>query len=116
MQWVVAVGMSFVMLVVAANLIVFVYARGVVRAAVDEGARVGSRVGAGIEDCEDRAGGVLDDLLGGALRNAVTISCSVEASGELAAHADARLPSWIPFFVPQWVFSVEARSGLERVP
>ena len=57
-QYVVAVALSLLVFVMMANFIVFLYARGVVRAAVDEGARTGGRTGAGSAECEARAGAV----------------------------------------------------------
>ena len=45
-QFTAAVAFSMVVLVMLANLIVYQYGRGVVRAAVDEAVRAGSRAGA----------------------------------------------------------------------
>jgi hypothetical protein len=67
-QYVAATAFSLIVFVMMANFIVFLYARGVVRAAVDEGARAGGRFGASSAECESRARDVLGDLLAGAPR------------------------------------------------
>ena len=64
-QYVAATAFSLIVFVMMANFIVFLYARGVVRAAVDEGARAGGRFGATTGECESRARDVLGDLLAG---------------------------------------------------
>jgi hypothetical protein len=102
------------MFAVLANFVVFVYARGVVRAAVDEGARRGGRLGASPAQCEARARDVVEDLLGGQLGNGVTISCS-RSEGLVVAQGRARLQSWLPL-VPDWNFTLESRSVRERAP
>ena len=94
-----------------ANLIVFQYGRGVVRAAVDEGARVGSRASAGADDCEARARDVVADLLGGAMGEGVALSCSVKG-GFVTARADVAFPAWLPP-VPDWSFSLSATAVAE---
>src|SRR6266542_2451137 len=78
-QYVVAVGFALVIFVMLANLVVDLYARGVVRAAVDEGARAGARLDAGRSECERRASAVLDDLLGAETRAGVAVRCTTDA-------------------------------------
>jgi hypothetical protein len=102
------------MFAVLANFVVFVYARGVVRAAVDEGARRGGRLGAGTGQCEARAEDVVDDLLGGQLGDGVSVSCS-RSEGLVVARGRARFESWLPL-VPDWNFTLEGRSVRERAP
>ena len=63
-QYVAATAFSLIVFVMMANFIVFLYARGVVRAAVDEGARAGGRFGATTGECESRARDVLDQSRG----------------------------------------------------
>jgi hypothetical protein len=113
-QFAAAAGLGLVMFVVLANFVVFVYARGVVRAAVDEGARTGGRLGATTEQCETRARDVVDDLLGGQLGNGVGVRCR-QAGDLVVAQGTARLPSWLPL-VPDWNFVIEGRSVRERAP
>ena len=111
-QYVAAVALSLFAFVMMANFIVFLYARGVVRAAVDEGARTGGRTGAGTAECEARAGAAVGDLLGGALRQDVTIRCRREPDAMLA-HASVTLHGWLTGVVPDWSFELEARSATE---
>ncbi len=114
-QYVVAVGFALVIFVMLANLVVDLYARGVVRAAVDEGARAGARLDAGRSECERRASAVLDDLLGAETRAGVAVRCTTDA-GLVVAHGRAVLPAWVPGLVPDWSFSIERRAIRERRP
>jgi hypothetical protein len=113
-QFVAAAGLGLLMFVVLANFVVFVYARGVVRAAVDEGARDGGRLGAGVGQCQERAGDVIGDLLGGRLGDGVAVTCRQE-DGLVVARAEAHLQSWLPL-VPDWAFTLEGRSVQEQAP
>jgi hypothetical protein len=115
-QYVAATGFSLVAFVMMANFIVFLYARGVVRAAVDEGARAGGRVGAGTAECEARAGDVLGDLLGGPLGAGVNVACSERGDDVMRARADVVLSGWLPGVIPDWSFTIEAQSVKERAP
>ena len=114
-QYVAATAFSLLAFVMLANFIVFSYARGVVRAAVDEGARAGGRFGSSEAECEERAGDVLGDLLGGPLGSGVEVRCRVDGGEEvMRAHADVVLRGWIPGLTPDWSFTLEAQSVKER--
>lgn len=113
-QFVLAVALSFVFLVLVANLIVWQYARGVARSAVDEGVRTGSRATATQADCEARARAVLQDLLGGALGDDVSVNCS-DSGDEIVATVDAQLPSWLPL-MPDWSFQISGSDVKEHHP
>jgi hypothetical protein len=116
-QYVAATGFSLFAFVMMANFVVFLYARGVVRAAVDEGARAGGRYGAGASECEVRAADVLGDLLGGGLGAGVRIGCREDgASDVMRARADVVLRGWLPGVMPDWSFTIEAQSVKERAP
>lgn len=116
-QYVAATGFSLFAFVMMANFVVFLYARGVVRAAVDEGARAGGRFGASAAECEARAGEVLGDLLAGGLGSGVRLSCSEDpASDVMRARADVVLRGWLPGVMPDWSFTLEAQSVKERAP
>jgi len=121
LEYVLAVGLSMLVLVVMANFIVFQYGRGVVRAAVDQGVRAGSRAGsqagARVSTCEQAAQQVLDDLLGGgrgSMGRGVSIACS-EAGGRLDANARGRFASWLRA-VPDWSFTSTATAVVEPSP
>jgi hypothetical protein len=111
-QYVAAVALSLLAFVMMANFVVFLYARGVVRAAVDEGARTGGRSGAGTVECEARAADAVSDLLGGALGQDVAVRCRRDTDAMLA-HASVTLHAWLPVVVPDWSFELEARSATE---
>lgn len=114
-QYVAATAFSLLAFVMMANLVVFVYARGVVRAAVDEGARAGGRLSASADECEDRASDVVGDLLGGALGDGVSLTCT-EKRDVMTARANVALRGWLPGLVPDWSFTLEAQSVKERAP
>lgn len=114
-QFVAATAFSLLAFVMLTNFIVFLYARGVVRAAVDEGARAGGRFGAGESECESRADDVLGDLLGGALGTGVRVQCREDEGDEvIRARADVVLRGWIPGLTPDWSFTLEAQSVKEQ--
>jgi Flp pilus assembly protein TadG len=113
-QFVVATGLSLLLFVAMANLIVFLYARGAVRAAVDEAARAGARADATVADCRDRAQSTLAGLVGGRLGSQVRVRCE-ETAGVVRVHADVHLVAWIPG-IPDWTFTLVGRATKERVP
>ena len=112
-QYVAVVGLSFVLLVLMANLLVDLFARGVIRDALDEGVRAAAPVGSGVRDCEARAGEVVDALLRGPMGDDVRIACEAR-DGSMFATAEGGLPSWIPGLVPEWRFEFEASMRSER--
>lgn len=108
-----AVTFTLIVAVAIVNIFVFLYGQSVVRSALDEGVRAGSRVDAGWVVCQARAEQVLDDLLGGELGDGVTLVCGPGASpDELVAIADATFDSPMPL-VPSWTFHLEARATQE---
>jgi hypothetical protein len=116
-QYVAATGFSLIAFVMMANFVVFLYARGVVRAAVDEGARTGGRFGSSAGECEARAADVVDDLLGGSLGTGVEVGCREDGRGDvMRARAYVVLRGWLPGVTPDWSFTLEAQSVKERAP
>jgi hypothetical protein len=113
-QYLAAIGVSLLLLATFANLIAFQYGRGVVRAALDEGARAGSRSGANIGECEQRAEAALDDLLGGPMGDQVRVRCR-EVGGRVVADATVTFRGWGPG-VPDWSFPLRAATVKEREP
>jgi hypothetical protein len=113
-QYVTAAGLALVVFVMLANFVVDVYARGVVRAAVDEAARTGAPIDASTTDCEARGRAVLDALLGAA-RDGVRIRCA-EQGEALEARAEVTLSSWLPLVVPGWSFTLLGSVTKEREP
>ena len=103
--------MSLVVFVALANAVVDLYARGVARAAVDEGARAGANLDATMEDCATRANRVLD---GAVPRGSVRVTCR-ERDGRVQARARVVLGGWLPG-IPTWSFALESSVVKERVP
>ena len=87
-----AIAVSTVLLVWIVNVIAMQYGRGVVRAALDEGARAGAT--AGVAACEQAAADVLDQLLAG-MRDGVEIAC-VDAGTRIEATAIVHFDGWVP--------------------
>lgn len=103
--------MSMITFVVCVNVIVVLYGRGVVRGALDEGARVGARSGGQVADCERRVAQVLDELLGGPIGDGVSYRCAVEGD-QVVATADVLIRGWLPG-MPDARFQLAARSVRE---
>lgn len=114
-QYVVATGLSLLVLVTMANFVVDLYARGVIRSAVDEGARAGAPIDASDGECAQRSQEVVANLLGGAMGQSVHVSCRT-ASGTVTAHAEVRFVGWIPILVPDWTFTLEGAASKEHAP
>ena len=113
-QYVAATALSLVVFVAMANFVVDLYARGVVRSAVDEGARAGAAIDSSAEDCAQRARTVIGTLLGGAAGHGVHVSC-LEVDGVMRARADVAFPGWIPI-VPTWSFRLDGIVTKEHAP
>ena len=96
------------------QLAVFTYGRGVVRSALDEGARAGSRVTDSVSRCEERAAQTMGGLLAGTMGDGVAITCSDDGE-QVLAHADARFVAWAPG-MPDWTFTITATSRRTPTP
>ncbi len=108
-------GLTLVIFVWVANLAVYLYGRGVVRSAIDEAARAGSRVDAdSAEVCQERANQVLSNLLGGSMGQELAVSCA-EEDGVVRARADVVFRAWLPP-VPDWRFQATGAVIKEQVP
>jgi len=111
-QYVIAVAWSLVLLVLIANLLVDMYARGAVRDALDDGVRAGAPAGASVVACEQRAHEVVTGLVRGPLLRTV-LHCR-EDGAFVVAEAQVTLRSWLPMLVPDWHMHLRAealRSG-----
>lgn len=107
-----AIAMSLVLFVMMANVIVAMYGRGVVRAALDEGVRTGSRATNGEAECEQRAQETLGQLLGGPMGDGVRFDCA-EQDGRVVALATVSFASWVPG-IPPFTFDVGASAVKEQ--
>lgn len=110
-----AVVFTLLVAIAVVNVFTFLYGQAVVRSALDEGVRAGSRIGAGAAVCESRAAGVLDDLLAGKLGDGVTITCAPAGLDRLVATAQATFDSPMPG-VPSWTIRLEATAVQETGP
>ncbi len=111
-SYTVTIALTMVLFVLCANVIVALYARGVVRGALDEGARAGSRTLAGAAECQQRAEEALDQLLGGRMRAGVAIQCA-ETPAAVTASATATFPGWLPG-IPALTFDLGATAVREQ--
>jgi len=108
--------LSMVAFTAMVNIVVAGYGRGVVRAALDDGVRAGSRAGPqAVAVCEQRVRGVLDDLLGGSLGDGVLFDGCAVQGGQVVARADVSFRSWVPS-VPDWRFEVGATAVAGAAP
>jgi hypothetical protein len=105
------VALSMLFLAAILNLVAIQYAQGVVRAALDEGVRVGSAARASEGECLDGIRRVMGDLLSGPLGTDVEFACSVIA-GHMVASASAEFDGWFPG-MPAIQFSTDVRAVKE---
>lgn len=107
-QYVIAVAWSLVLLVLIANLLVDLYARGAVRDALDDGVRAGAPAGASVAACEQRGHEVVTGLIRGPLLNTV-VHCA-EDGDFVVADAQVTLRSWLPMLIPDWHMHLHAEA------
>ena len=107
-QYVIAVAWSLVLLVLIANLLVNLYARGAVRDALDDGVRAAAPAGASVAACEQRAQEVVTGLVRGPLLRTV-VHCREEGAF-VVAEAQVTLRSWLPMLVPDWHMHLRAEA------
>jgi len=106
LQYVIAVAWSLVLLVLVANFLVDLYARGAVRDALDDGVRAAATATRPVAACERRAHDVLTGLVRGPL---VTARVHCDASnGYVTAEARVSLHSWLPMLLPDWRMTLHA--------
>jgi hypothetical protein len=111
-----AVGIAMIFFVALANLVLYQYAAGAVRAALDQGVRAESYAGAAPGTCEASIEETLDALLGGSYGDGVIASCFVDPTGPtVVATASALFPS-IALWVPDYTFVASARAVKEVAP
>ena len=104
-QFMVVAALSMAFMALLLYLIALQYARGVLRAALDEGVRVGTPAAATESDCLQGTRRVLADLMAGPLGQDVAISC-VFAGDRVVASAHGAFSGWFPG-VPEVSFEIE---------
>ena len=112
-QFLLASVLSLVLFLAFANVVVVQYGRGAMRSALDQGARAGAISGSSA-DCEDRAGEVIGQLLGGRMSDGMTINCGVSGN-VMVARADGVFQTWTPL-APDFAVTVISEAALERQP
>lgn len=105
-QYVIAVAWSLLLLVLAANFLVDLYARGAVRDALDDGVRAAAPASQPVAACEARANDVLSGLVRGPLVDA-RVHCDT-SGGYVTAEARVSLRSWLPMLMPDWRMTLHA--------
>lgn len=91
-------------------LVTVQYGLGVVRGALDEGARAGAVFGGGEGVCERVASDTLSQLLSGRLGGS-SVTCR-QSGTQLVAEATGTFEAWLPG-VPDWTFTLRASSAVE---
>jgi hypothetical protein len=112
---VLGVGLLMVAFVTLANLVVYQYGEGAVRAAAEQAARAGSRASASEAVCELRARETLDAVLGGSLGDATTVDCTEDSDGVVHATVTGTFEGWLET-VPDWTVEVSATATKEQAP
>lgn len=110
-QFVLAVAFSLLLFVLLCNAIVYQYGRGVIRDALDEAVRSGSRAGGSTASCQRAAEEVRRSLLGGPIGAHVTLHCGL-AGGRVRASASGHMASWLPL-VPDFPVALSATAVKE---
>ncbi len=103
------VGLTMLLLVLVANVLLVRYAEGVMQAAVEAGARRGVATGSA-EECVGRVQQVLDSGLGALASTTGTPACGLGPEGAVA-QVDAVLAGWVPL-VPDQPASATARAAV----
>jgi hypothetical protein len=115
---VLAMAITLIVFMVALNFIVDEYGKGAIRTAVDEAAQAGSLQGAPggpVAACQAKASQVMSGLLNGPFGRNVTITCGLNANGQVVATADGTLPAWLRL-VPADPIHVVGSSRIETNP
>ena len=117
-EYLAAVGISLILLVMVANVIVVQYGRGVLRAAVDEGVRDGSRYFAEEQlatvegRCEHRAQEVIHNLLRGRMGRGLIPRCRATDT-DVTAVIEGRFEGWLPG-IPDFDATTRGTAARER--
>jgi hypothetical protein len=112
-QFLLASGLALLLFLALANLVVVQYGRGVLRSALDQGARAGA-VSSSVEECRQRTENVLGQLLGGRMGDSVETSCGI-GPRMVTASGRAVFVSWTPF-TSDFVIEMTAQATRELPP
>ena len=112
-QYVVATGMSLLLFVLTANVLVDLYARGAVRDGLDEGVHAAIPTGVSAQECVARAHEVVTSIASGSVLQVRSLTCSRDGD-RVVARAAITLRSWLPMVVPDWHVELQATATIER--
>ena len=96
------------------NLVIYQYAEGVVRTALDDGVRAQSSAEAPAGSCEAAIQAAFDSLLSGPMGDDITFGCT-EGGGQVVARATATFPKFSPL-VPDFDLDMSATAVKEQLP
>lgn len=111
---VLGVGLLMLAFTTLANLVVYQYGEGALRAAAEQASRAGSRASASEAVCELRAQETLDGVLGGSLGDGATVDC-VDDGDVVQATVTGTFEGWLET-VPDWTVSVTSTARKEQAP
>lgn len=112
-QFVASAALGLLVFLALANLVVVQYGRGALRSALDQGVREGA-VSGSLSRCEVRLDEVIDQLLGGLMREQIEAGCYF--SGPVVmARGRAVFESWTPFS-GDFVVELSASAVAEGAP
>jgi hypothetical protein len=118
-QYLLAIAISLLVVVMLVNFLVWQYGQAAVRAALTEGVQAGRPADATAADCQRAAQqNALHNLLGGPMGQSVTIQCAVVGTGPTAtiqATATGTFNAWFPV-VPDWRLQLTAHAVKEQQP
>lgn len=112
-QYVIATGLSLLLFVLTANVLVDLYARGAVRDGLDEGVHAAVPAGANAQQCVARAREVVRSIAGGSVLRVRSLTCSRNGD-RVVARATITLRSWLPMVLPDWHVQLQATATIER--
>jgi len=108
-QFLLASGLALILFLALANLVVVQYGRGAVRSALEQGARAGTT--SGVDVCEETAGEVIEDLLGGRMSDDLVMTCEL-SDDSVVVTASGSFESWTPL-TPDFGFSLTSSAVVE---
>jgi len=112
-QFILASALGLFFFVALANLVVVQYGRGALQSALEQGARAGSVHGQP-SACEQKAGAVVGELLGGRMSDDLAVSCRLVGTS-IVASGVAVFPSWTPL-TPDFQVELSSEAVVEPPP
>lgn len=112
-QFILAAALGLFLFVALANLVVIQYGRGALQSALEQGARAGSVEGQP-SACEEKAGEVVGQLLGGRMSDVLAVRCQLVGTS-IVASGVAVFPSWTPL-APDFHVELSSEAVVEPPP